>query len=253
MASPIPLEFEGGSGCTAVNFFNDGHVLAASTHEGVSPVCGLGVTYNGTKYELQKIQVHSPSEHLFGGAAYEGEVQLVHTVQSGSTTKNLIISVFLEAAPSGGGSWAFTDNNFMAKFLGAGFDERSGVKFTGAFERFGTKKEEKEASSTTFAQPAQPINPYAELVPPNPSYFTYHGSLTAPPCSQGVQWVVMEQSVKVGSKQMQAVRQFLALANAGRTPVPRLGQVLGIVGTNGIGDQGCGSSGKAAFADGAQI
>merc|ERR1711871_1044527 len=33
----------------------------------------------------------------------------------------------------------------------------------------------------------------------------------------------MEQSVKVGSKQMQAVRQYLALANEGRTPVPNEG------------------------------
>jgi carbonic anhydrase len=42
-----------------------------------------------------------------------------------------------------------------------------------------------------------------ELLPSDKRYFTYMGSLTTPPCSEGVQWVVLRQPVVVSPEQIE--------------------------------------------------
>ena len=42
-----------------------------------------------------------------------------------------------------------------------------------------------------------------ELLPTDRRYFTYMGSLTTPPCSEGVQWIVMRQPVTVTAEQIE--------------------------------------------------
>ncbi len=46
-----------------------------------------------------------------------------------------------------------------------------------------------------------PINP-AQLLPGLRRYLHYRGSLTTPPCSEDVDWFVMQQPVKVSSQQV---------------------------------------------------
>jgi carbonic anhydrase len=41
-----------------------------------------------------------------------------------------------------------------------------------------------------------------ELLPADRRYYTYMGSLTTPPCTEGVQWVVMRQPVTVAPEQI---------------------------------------------------
>ena len=42
----------------------------------------------------------------------------------------------------------------------------------------------------------------ADLLPADRSYFTYMGSLTTPPCSEGVLWMVMKQPVPISPEQV---------------------------------------------------
>lgn len=44
----------------------------------------------------------------------------------------------------------------------------------------------------------------AALLPENADYFTYDGSLTTPPCSEGVRWIVMEEPISFSSEQLDA-------------------------------------------------
>jgi carbonic anhydrase len=42
-----------------------------------------------------------------------------------------------------------------------------------------------------------------DLLPQDRRYYTYMGSLTTPPCSEGVQWLVMRQPVSATPEQIE--------------------------------------------------
>jgi carbonic anhydrase len=48
----------------------------------------------------------------------------------------------------------------------------------------------------------------AGLLPADRGYWTYEGSLTAPPCTEGVRWFVLEEPVELSRDQL---RSFGAL------------------------------------------
>jgi carbonic anhydrase len=47
------------------------------------------------------------------------------------------------------------------------------------------------------------INP-AGLLPDNLAYYTYMGSVTAPPCTEGVKWLVLKTPVDISERQINA-------------------------------------------------
>ena len=57
------------------------------------------------------------------------------------------------------------------------------------------------------------------LLPAKKGYYSFAGSLTTPPCSEGVQWMVLKEPVKLGAQQIKAFRQ---LYNANARPVQPL-------------------------------
>eukprot|EP00937_MAST-01D_sp_MAST-1D-sp2_P002457 g2457.t1 len=221
-----PLEFEGediNGGCTSLKIFNSGHSIEASL-EGTN--CKLGTTFNGTGYELTQFSLRSPSEHQIGGATLDGELQLLHSTTSGTVGTQvcsaaapcyLAVAVLLQAAPK---TWAkgipsYTDNTFIARMLGRGYNEATGRNVTTV--ELGTKESADEATIlNAFNADGGGINPFTQLLPPNPSYYTYPGSFTTPPCTEGVQWVVLSTPVTVGEGQMVSVREFMADVNGGR-------------------------------------
>ncbi|HEC29109.1 MAG TPA: hypothetical protein ENI65_05940 [Gammaproteobacteria bacterium] len=56
------------------------------------------------------------------------------------------------------------------------------------------------------------------------SYYSYSGSLTTPPCSEGVDWMVMKTPVEVSAEQ---VKQFNSLMHNNNRPVmPVMGRAI---------------------------
>ena len=55
-----------------------------------------------------------------------------------------------------------------------------------------------------------------DLLPHNTGYYRYMGSLTTPPCSEGVNWYVMAEPVTIGARQLQ---QFDATIGANARPL----------------------------------
>jgi carbonic anhydrase len=59
----------------------------------------------------------------------------------------------------------------------------------------------------------------ADLLPSDRGYYRFMGSLTTPPCSEGVQWQVLKQPVEVSRDQ---IRMFQKLYKANARPIQPL-------------------------------
>lgn len=46
-----------------------------------------------------------------------------------------------------------------------------------------------------------------DLLPPTRDYFAYGGSLTTPPCSEGVRWIVLETPIEASAEQISTFRK----------------------------------------------
>jgi carbonic anhydrase len=57
--------------------------------------------------------------------------------------------------------------------------------------------------------PGQSVNP-AALLPASRGYYRYSGSLTAPPCTEGVDWIVLKQPLELSPAQLARYRQRFA-------------------------------------------
>jgi carbonic anhydrase len=127
---------------------------------------GNTVEVTGRRYELVQFHFHRPSEERINGRQYEMSVHLVHRDAEGRLA---VVAVVLErgaAQPVVQQVW----NNLPLE------------------------KNETVAAATAIDLTA--------LLPSDMRYYTYMGSLTTPPCSEGVLWMVMQQPVPVSTAQI---------------------------------------------------
>ncbi|CAG9770632.1 unnamed protein product [Ceutorhynchus assimilis] len=169
-------------------------------------VDGKGSELNGGPlegvYVLEQFHCHwgktndEGSEHTINGQKFAGELHLVHW----NTTKYLS---FDEAAK-----------------------QPDGLAVLGVFLKPGKKHLELEKvvaqlSKIQFrgesAKILQPINP-GEFLPENSGYYTYHGSLTTPPCSECVIWIVFKEPVEVSEEQLKEFRSLRCYSNKDSCP-----------------------------------
>lgn len=129
------------------------------------PAAGSYVEVDGERYDLKRVRFHTPSEHKVAGAPYDMEMQLFHRSADG---ERLHISVFFEEG---------SPHKALDK-LWAHLPEEVG----------------RAGDSLAFN--------FETLLPGRRVYFHYKGSLTTPPCTEGVKWFVLSQAVDASSKQV---------------------------------------------------
>jgi carbonic anhydrase len=152
---------------------------------------GSHLKFGDKRYELVQFHFHHPSEELINGKRSEMVVHLVHRDTVG---KLAVVAVLLRAGQP----------NATVETLWSHLP----------------KQKERQADFKHVV-----INP-AGLLPTDRSYFTYMGSLTTPPCSEGVRWLIL-RSPSTLSKHELAV--FAKLYPNDARPVQKLNgrQVLG--------------------------
>lgn len=126
---------------------------------------GSTLTFAGVTYELVQFHFHNPSEHTFTGEATALEAHLVHHDGNGHLA---VIGVFLTVG---------AENPFLAQFW-----------------------EHLPADIGSLTVPGA-INVH-DLLPADLSYYTYEGSLTTPPCSEGVRWLLLREVVPMSAEQV---------------------------------------------------
>ncbi|KAJ1435615.1 alpha carbonic anhydrase [Ochromonadaceae sp. CCMP2298] len=162
------------------------HFSTTSTLEVAFEGCRLAASYEEASYELLHMHFHSPSEHTVGSGYYEGEVHLVH--KNALTGNLLVVGVFLQVS--------------------AGHTNNSGNAFLKNIWDFNP---EEEGSVRSFRPKSRPkLNPYYSLLPGSPAHFSYLGSLTTPPCSEIVQWVVYATPVTISAQDLALLRSAFA-------------------------------------------
>lgn len=136
---------------------------------------GSALTIDGKRFDLLQFHFHTPSEHTLDGRTFPLELHLVHQ----AADKNLaVIGVLLaEGQP----------NMPLTKF----------------WERLPRNAGEFDTGLTMDLK---------ELLPRNvDDYLTYSGSLTTPPCTESVRWIVLKRSLEVSKAQISAFRAIFPM------------------------------------------
>lgn len=150
---------------------------------------GSAVEWQGVEFDLAQVHFHLPSEHTVDGAAADAEFHLVHTAEDGRV---LVLGVL---AQEGGGT-----NEAWQPFI-------DGAAAPGSENL--------------------PLD-VAAMLPTDPTFEEYAGSLTTPPCTEGVRWVIYDEPVELSADQI-AVLESAYADNA--RPVQPLGDRVATKGT----------------------
>lgn len=135
---------------------------------------GSWIQVDGTKYRLLQFHFHAPSEHTVAGDLYDMEMHLVHGSEDGTLA---VIGVLIK---SGSTNTAF---NTLWHHLPSVPGES--------------------------AQVNDVVLNASDLLPTTKHTYRYEGSLTTPPCSEGVKWFVLTTPIEMSQSQIAAFKAIL--------------------------------------------
>lgn len=139
----------------------------------VKDIEGNHIVVDGQEYHLEQFHFHALSEHTVDDNHYPVEMHLVHKNELGQLA---VIGVFLAEGAENAAFYPVWD--FLPE------------------EEIGTIDTEMTVN-------------VAMLLPADQWVYRYDGSLTTPPCSEGVKWLVMPNSVPLSAGQIAAISQIL--------------------------------------------
>lgn len=141
----------------------------------VNVPAGLSMKVGGDIFSLLQFHFHTPSEYQIAGKSYPLEVHLVH--KRGDGALGVLGVMFEEGAP----------NPVLETVLANATAE------VGAKETLPEKMD------------------ISKLLPTDKKYFRLMGSLTTPPCSEGVHWHMMQAPITASAKQITRFKSFFAM------------------------------------------
>lgn len=161
--------------------FDNGHTVQAAYDP------GSGIELGGTRYELVQLHFHAHSEHTIDGQASPLELHLVHR---DADDELAVVGVLIEEG---------AENPAYASMM----------------DNLPTEVTEEPVPVEGVTVDA------AAMLPEDRSFFHYAGSLTTPPCSEGVSWQVMTTPIELSAEQIAA---FTALHDDDFRPLQELGE-----------------------------
>lgn len=132
---------------------------------------GSAVDLGGYLYDLLQAHLHAPSEHTIDGRRFPAELHLVHRHASGQYA---VIGVLLEEG---------AENPDLAPLL-------------------------PPWPPAGRPQPLDPPVPVVTLLPADLSSYQYQGSLTMPPCTEGVRWLVLATPMQASPAQLGTIAEW---------------------------------------------
>lgn len=137
------------------------------------------------RYDLIQFHFHTPSEEEIDGKEYDLVAHLVHKSQDG---KLAVVAVLFDRG---------TENAFLKTFW------------------------DKLPAESGEARSVPKLNiKLADALPTDKTYYTFMGSLTTPPCTEGVRWFILKTPVTISKEQATAFKKVYPLNNR---PIQPLG------------------------------
>jgi len=168
-------------GTVPMRLVNNGHTVEA---ELTQPEKAPWIAIDGKRFSLAQLHFHHPSEHTLAGKRYPMEMHLVHKSEDG---KLAVVAAFIREGAA-------------SQPLGQAFAH---------------------LPTAAAAHEAAPIAiDLSKLLPGRHDAWMYEGSLTTPPCTEGVQWIVLKKPISLSAAQ---IRHFSSLFPDNHRPVQSLG------------------------------
>ncbi len=133
---------------------------------------GSTISLEGKSYELKQLHFHTPSENLIHGKSFPMEAHFVH---ANNENELAVIGILFEEG---------NDNEALASLLAImpqQVDDRESIDGLNIMS----------------------------ILPTSKDYYRYNGSLTTPPCTEGVRWIVMKDSVQASAQQLNAFKKVM--------------------------------------------
>lgn len=183
-ASLPALHFDYRSGPLAID--NNGVTIRVNYPPGRS---GDFLIVGDTRYQLVQFHFHRPSEEYIDGKPYPMALHLMHKSRDGKVAG---VTVLLKPGAANATVQQLWDHMPV------------------------TPGPDQQVAGAA-------VNP-ADLLPASYAYYTYTGSLTAPPCTEGVTWIVLESPVEISPAQIAAFAKLFP--HDVRPPQPLNGRVV---------------------------
>jgi carbonic anhydrase len=145
--------------------------------------------YNGKEYNLVQFHFHSHSEHSLNGEYFPLEAHLVHVTADNEIA---VIGIWYKEG---------AENPVLAKIY---------------------DKVPEKAGETVHSVITIDLN---NMLPVDHSYYHYVGSLTTPPCTEGVEWFVMKTPREASKEQIEKIKNAMP-ANNYRPVQPKNDRVI---------------------------
>ncbi|MDN4493475.1 carbonic anhydrase [Ureibacillus aquaedulcis] len=158
---------------------NIGHTIEAN-----STTLENSLLINDKEYKLTGIHFHSPSEHQLNGQYFDMEAHLYHKSEEGEMA---IIGLFIESGE---------ENLVLAEM----------------WDEIPTDGDE---AAKILKNPVD----LQLLLPEQKSVYQYMGSITAPPCTEGVNWFILEQPIEMSDDQ---INRFSSIFLQNNRPIQEL-------------------------------
>jgi carbonic anhydrase len=142
----------------------------------VNVATGSTITVDGIEFELKQFHFHTPSENNINGKSFPLEAHFVHASKDG---KLAVVALM--------------------------FDEG---KENTVLEQFWAKMPMKAGDKTELV-----VEKIDALLPSNKDYYRFNGSLTTPPCTEGVRWIVLKEASTLSKEQIKKFAEVMGHPN----------------------------------------
>ena len=137
---------------------------------------GSTVEVDGIKFELKQYHFHSPSENNINGKSFPLEAHFVHLSKDGQIA---VVAVMFEEGAK---------NDILEKI----------------WEKMPMEPGKKVDLKLDNA---------LELLPKDHDYYRFNGSLTTPPCTEGVRWIVLKKPATLSKEQIEKFKKVMGHPN----------------------------------------